>query len=415
MTLAVVLGLMVVLSGPAQGQTLLQRLEGRLNNALGPADPAATPPANPLPGQPTAGQPTPANLPAPGDAQPGYLGLIGDDAPEGAGLQVTSVVPDGPAEKGGLRAGDLVLFANGLAIHNQDDMETALVDQGPGAGIPVTVLREGKKETFTVTLGTRTPPVPARDAEDPGPPPFAAPPAGAGLSLAVPPSAATLGVTAAPITEDAVARYGLSVRRGALITAVRPGTPADRAGLPVGAVVVAVDGRRIDTNDDLIGAVRSSQPGQELELSYYQRDRLFRKTVRLAPATPAIAPGLSLGISPSGAPATDRPLLNKVGRLIDGISRGGTGALPGPGLGIANGVPSLAPGTLPQGFQEAPTLPNQGVLGTMQERIDAQERDVRTLNERVRSLEEKLGAPAKNSDADLRLTPPAPPKPAVTP
>lgn len=234
------------------------------------------------------------------------------------------------------------------------------------------------------------------------------------------PGAATLGVTAAPITETEVLRYNLSARRGALITAVRPGTPADRAGLPIGAVVVAVNGRRIDSSDDLVGVVRSSRPGQELELSYYQGNQLFRKTVRLAPVAPAIAPGLSLDISPNsggGLPGSGRPLIDKVGRLLDGISRGGAGGLPGagPGLGIANGDPGLAPGTLPNGFQEAPTLPNQGVLGTMQERIDALEQAVRALNERVQQLEAKLATPAKNNDSDLRLTPPAPPKPGVKP
>jgi len=131
------------------------------------------------------------------------------------------------------------------------------------------------------------------------------------------------------LTDGARAAYGLTVRRGALITSVRPDSPADRAGLPVGGVVVAFDGRRIDSADDLVAAIKGARAGQEVELSYYQGDRFSKKTVRLgstgaasspaaaAPASPLRMGPLSLGRGPG---SSDRPLLGKVERLVDSLA-----------------------------------------------------------------------------------------------
>src|SRR5262249_48657463 len=84
---------------------------------------------------------------------------------------------------------------------------------------------------------------------------------------------ASLGIMVDEMNDEARTAYGLTVRRGALITSVKPDSPADRAGLPVGGLVVAFDGRRIDSPDDLVGAIRSARPGQEVELGYYQGDK----------------------------------------------------------------------------------------------------------------------------------------------
>ena len=101
----------------------------------------------------------------------------------------------------------------------------------------------------------------------------------------------SLGITVDELTDEARASYGLTVRRGASITHVRAGTPADRAGLPVGGVVVTLDGRRIDSANDLVAAISAAQPGQEIELGYYEGNRFGRKSIKLAPSTAAAAPG----------------------------------------------------------------------------------------------------------------------------
>lgn len=101
----------------------------------------------------------------------------------------------------------------------------------------------------------------------------------------------TLGVTVEPLTDDIVRQRRLPVRSGAVITAIVEGSPADQAGLPLGGVIVALDGRRIDSPADLVAAISAAPTDREVELSYYEGDRLYRKRVHLlgtaaAQATP---------------------------------------------------------------------------------------------------------------------------------
>ena len=87
----------------------------------------------------------------------------------------------------------------------------------------------------------------------------------------------------AGLSDELRVQYGIrpTVTRGAVIIKIRAGGPADTAGLPLGGVIVQINGVKVDNADDLINVVSSSRPGQEVEISYYTRERLTRKTVKL--------------------------------------------------------------------------------------------------------------------------------------
>lgn len=153
----------------------------------------------------------------------------------------------------------------------------------------------------------------------------------------------TLGVTVEPLTDDIVRQRRLPVRSGAVITAIVEGSPADQAGLPLGGVIVALDGRRIDSPGDLVAAISAAPADREVELSYYEGDRLYRKRVHLlgaaaaqaAPNTPAPVRrdpqqpqrgGLTLEQQLGGQ--GQRPVLGRVGQLLDGLVPSTSGAAP---------------------------------------------------------------------------------------
>lgn len=152
----------------------------------------------------------------------------------------------------------------------------------------------------------------------------------------------TLGVTVDPLTDDIVRQRRLPVRSGAMITAIVQGAPADQAGLPIGAVIVALDGRRIDSPADLVAAVSAAPTDRAVELSYYEGDRLYRKRVHLlgtaaAQAAPiASAPVRREPQPPRGGPSLEqqlggqgqRPVLGRVGQLLDGLVAPASGAAP---------------------------------------------------------------------------------------
>jgi len=81
-----------------------------------------------------------------------------------------------------------------------------------------------------------------------------------------------LGVALYTVDEGVATRFGLAVNQGTLITEVVPNSPADEAGLESGDVIVDFGDREITNTDDLIQAIRATQIGQEVEITYWRDD-----------------------------------------------------------------------------------------------------------------------------------------------
>jgi S1-C subfamily serine protease len=69
------------------------------------------------------------------------------------GVVVASVVPDGPAARGGLEAGDVIVELGGRPIAHMPDLVLALRARSPGDRVDATVVRSGGTTTLEVTLG----------------------------------------------------------------------------------------------------------------------------------------------------------------------------------------------------------------------------------------------------------------------
>ena len=135
-------------SANAQGllNRLEKRLEGVLNAARAPADPAAVP-----------------------ATEQGYLGMTGDDQGEaGRGVRVIAVRPGGPADVAGLREGDLVTAINDAPIAKLDDMQNGLSGKLAGSRVDFRIQRGDTKQMLAVTLSRRpVDPVPEGGERDP--------------------------------------------------------------------------------------------------------------------------------------------------------------------------------------------------------------------------------------------------------
>ncbi|MDA1051706.1 MAG: PDZ domain-containing protein [Planctomycetota bacterium] len=191
----------------------------------------------------------------------------------------------------------------------------------------------------------------------------------------------TLGVTVDPLTDDIVRQSRLPVRSGALITAIVQGSPADQAGLPLGAVIVALDGQRIDSPANLVAAIRTAPTDRAVELSYYEGNRLYRKRVQLlgaseiqiAPTAPApvrrepqpLRGGLSLEQQLGGQ--GQRPVLGRVGQLIDGL---------------------VAPVAGPAPFAQPAVEPNE--TASLREQVSILQQELELLRARLAAVEKQL-------------------------
>src|SRR5207248_3565984 len=86
-----------------------------------------------------------------------YLGV--ETAPASptspTGAQVVRAVPGGPADRAGIKQGDVITSVDGKAIRDPSDISTAIAGKSPGDKVTVEVQRSGRTEGIDVTLGTR--------------------------------------------------------------------------------------------------------------------------------------------------------------------------------------------------------------------------------------------------------------------
>lgn len=160
---------------------------------------------------------------------------------ENAGALLAAVGQNSPAAKAGLRAGDIVRAVNGSAVAGPRDLAIAVADLKPGDAARVEILRDGAQREVTVTVG-----------EMPSERLAAAP-------MAQPSERPRLGVALAPLSPEM--RGQLEVPddvKGVVVQGVRPGSPAEAAGLRPGDVILGVGNTTVATPAEAGTAIREA-------------------------------------------------------------------------------------------------------------------------------------------------------------
>jgi serine protease Do len=80
-----------------------------------------------------------------------------------------------------------------------------------------------------------------------------------------------LGVTIQGVTQELADSFGLKKAQGALVAAVEPKSPADKAGIKTGDIILAVDGRTIENSIDLPRVIGESRPGTPVSLKIWRQ------------------------------------------------------------------------------------------------------------------------------------------------
>ena len=198
-----------------------------------------------------------------------------------------------------------------------------------------------------------------------------------------------LGVQVAPVTLASARQFGLPIRQGALITHIELGSPAHRVGLPLGGAIVAMNGKRIDSPKDLVAFMRSATPEQSVELTYYQRNRLFRKTLRLTKGT-GPPPG-NLATPPAGRLDTLPPPVPPESSLEGQLGGGGQR----PFLGrIGRALDQIVPADRQPAAYVPPTGPTPEVTA-LRKQVQLLQSQVEELRSRLAALESRLAPPPK--------------------
>jgi serine protease Do len=139
------------------------------------------------------------------------------------GALVADVVKGGPAEKAGVKAGDIIVEFDKREIKESSDLPSAVARITPGTAVQLKVLREGKQISLPITVGE------LKDKE----------------VVASSGQEGDLGLTVQPVTPDIAQSLGLERAEGLVVATVQPGSAADEAGLRAGDVITQVDRRPV--------------------------------------------------------------------------------------------------------------------------------------------------------------------------
>ena len=165
------------------------------------------------------------------DMTSGLADSMGMDRPRG--VLISEIVADGPADRGGLRVGDVVVAIGGREIVDGQELRFRIATRQAGGTATLTVLRDGDERDLVVPLEA-PPEDPPRDLTL--------------LEGRNPLAGATVGNLSPAFADEIGAGTGL---RGVIITSIGRGTPAHRFRVAPGDIVRTINGEDIDSVDEL--------------------------------------------------------------------------------------------------------------------------------------------------------------------
>lgn len=209
----------------------------------------------------------------------GYLGISMNDVtpdnssffqlPDATGAIVSQVTPDSPAGHAGLKEGDVLRDINGRKITNGGALQVAVSEMTPGNTISLGILRDGKPETIKVTVGE-----------------FHGDKEVAATSGTDSHQRGKLGLAVAELTPEM--RNQLNVPdhvKGAAIQSVRPGSPAEDAGLAPGDIILEVNRHAVQSPDSFVSQVHSVPDGKDILLLVWSKGGASYRVVHPAQNT----------------------------------------------------------------------------------------------------------------------------------
>ncbi len=261
----------------------------------------------------------------------GWLGVSPDDVSAdrakelklspARGVYVDEVEKDSPAEKAGLKPGDVITEFNGEHVEGAVQFRRLVRETPPGHTVSISIWRDGRSQTLTATLsrvndqfqrqfnlnlngpnfafnmpeleGTvPTPAMPAMPEIAPFPQGSYSfvPPRGSGNNIFIYGSTPTIGIGTQNLSGQLGSYFGAPDGEGVLVEDVQSGSPAEKAGLKAGDVITKLDGNRVRTAGDLQSELRAKKEDKSVQLTVVRHGS--ETTVTVEPNKPKTAPPL---------------------------------------------------------------------------------------------------------------------------
>jgi serine protease Do len=155
---------------------------------------------------------------------------------------ISQVYGGSPAEKAGLKVGDVVIELDGTKVTNSQDVVREVLKKQVGQKVNFVILREGKRTEISLTtaqmpekVGERGPVTPARE---------------------------WFGLRVSNVTPDIAKQLGLTKTEGVVVVGVEPNSVAQSAGLKAGDIILEVNRQKVLNEDDYRGVMEKAKPDQ---------------------------------------------------------------------------------------------------------------------------------------------------------
>ncbi|MFD1332968.1 Do family serine endopeptidase [Methylopila musalis] len=187
-----------------------------------------------------------------GETRRGWIGVriqeVTDDIADSLGVKgpnkgalIAGVNDDGPAEKGGVQVGDVIVGFDGKPVKDVRELPRIVADTPIDREVEVKVVRKGKEESLKLKVGrleeAETPKTAAAKSDD---------------TAEEPQTTEALGLTLAPVSDALKSQFGLKPdAKGVVITDVKDGSKAEEKGIQAGDLLLEVAQEAIATPADV--------------------------------------------------------------------------------------------------------------------------------------------------------------------
>ncbi len=183
-----------------------------------------------------------------GEVTRGYLGIVIQSLtpeladsfglPQNTGILIAQVGEDSPAAQAGLRQGDVIVAFQGESVSDVGSFRNRVSLAAPGSEQQLSIIREGRRENVTVTIGHVD-----KDEQ---------------ITEASAESAEQIGLTVQSVSPQLAEHFNVKAGEGVVVTQVKPGSIAALAGIQPGTVIMQVNRMPVKTAADFKRAVEKS-------------------------------------------------------------------------------------------------------------------------------------------------------------
>ena len=187
----------------------------------------------------------------------GYLGIViqpltaelaqSFDLEQSQGILIADVSKDSPAEKAGLKQGDVIVSYQGKPVTDVGDFRNRVSLTAPGSRADLGIIHDGKQKDIKVSIGTLSE---------------------AKVAAMTPSAQSTeeLGLTVQTLTPQLAEQFNAKPGEGVVITQVKRGSIAALAGIPVGAVILQVNQKAVNSAEEFTRAVKEASDNRRVLL-----------------------------------------------------------------------------------------------------------------------------------------------------